>query len=55
MKQFIILYIVFIFGSTLLIPLSRNIDRCMTVFTFSEDQSVKLEIKFPKIPSRVDG
>jgi hypothetical protein len=48
-----LLFISFIvFVSSIYIPLSSNVEKCMVAFSFSEGESLKLELKFPMVPKQ---
>lgn len=40
---------------SLIVPVFNSEQRCMVAFTFGEKETVKLDIKFPPIPHRVQG
>jgi hypothetical protein len=39
----------------IIVPLQNNQQRCMIVFTFSENETVKFDMNFPPIPGQLEG
>ena len=49
--QTILILTVFIIGiSSIAVPITRGEHRCMVVYTSSEDEDIKIDVRFPHLP-----
>lgn len=48
----LLLSFVLVLTSSLYVPLSSNVERCMVAFSFGQSETLKLELRFPSVPKQ---
>lgn len=55
MNKFCLTLVLFVLSQTIKVPVNANHERCMVVFSYASEETIKLHLKFPKAKDQADN